>query len=194
MNMFYFTCFYVTMQPYVVVPALIGFFLMFWADKYKLLYNSTRPVPSSELLADAMGQLVFFSPFVLAIGNLTWYNFINHQTIDFTNMVHISRIAALGVSLLFFLLPVDSIVEAVCSLPDDEVLSYNEVRGKLASEYDRLNPATKEDALRDFLDFLSDQKRGKLLDFFKFPQKIDSLLNIAQKPEKTPLRNNPTIF
>ena len=136
------------MQPYVVVPALLGFFLMFWANKYTLLYNSTRPVPSSELLADAMGQLIFLSPFVLAIGNLTWYHLVIKETIDFSKLIYISRITALGVSVLFFLLPIDSIVGAVCAVPDDEVLTYDDVRKRLSSEYDRLNPATKDDALK----------------------------------------------
>lgn len=110
MNMFYFTCFYVTMQPYIVVPALIGFFLMYWAEKYRLLYNSTRPVSSSELLSDAMGQLIFFSPFVLSIGNLTWYHFVPDDSINFSSTIKISRICSLVVSAVFYLLPLDSIL------------------------------------------------------------------------------------
>ena len=35
------------MQPYVVIPTLVGFLLMFWADKYRLLAKSQRPIPSS---------------------------------------------------------------------------------------------------------------------------------------------------
>ena len=77
MNSFYFTCFYVTLQPYVVIPSLVGFLLMYWADKYRLLAKSQRPVPSSELLNDAMGQLILLSPFMLTLGNITWFGFIS---------------------------------------------------------------------------------------------------------------------
>jgi len=73
------------MQPYIVLPTLIGFFLMFWADKYRLLNKSQRPIPSSELLNDAMGQLILLSPFMLTLGKLTWYKLITD--VDFGSFI-----------------------------------------------------------------------------------------------------------
>ena len=143
MNSFYFCCFYVGLQPYVVFPTLLGFFLQYWSDKYRLLYNSKRPVPSSELLADAMGQLILFSPFVLTLGNITWYQLVPDDSIEMTTGIKIAQFVAIGVSALFFLLPLDSILDAICAIPDDERLIYEECLHHLRSDYDRKNPATK---------------------------------------------------
>jgi hypothetical protein len=57
---------------------------------------------------------------------------------------------ALGCSALFFLLPFNVIFNALCSIPDDEDLKYDEVLSHLTSDYDLYNPATAEQALGEF--------------------------------------------
>jgi hypothetical protein len=52
----------------------------------------------------------------------------------------------MGLSAAFFLLPFNAIFEACCALPDDEDYIYDEVRHKLTSDYDLLNPATADEA------------------------------------------------
>ena len=131
MNSFYFTCFYVTMQPYVVIPSLIGFLLMYWADKRRLLAYSQRPIPSSELLNDAMGQLVLLSPFMLTLGNLTWFVFVSD--VEMSKFNFLTQLISLGVCVAFYLIPMDSILDACCGIPDDERLIYDDCRGSLAS-------------------------------------------------------------
>jgi hypothetical protein len=77
---------------------------------------------------------------------------------DFSSIVYLSHLASCGLSLLFFLLPFNSIFNALCHIPDDEMLDYEESRLKLTSEYDRLNPATMEEGLADFLEYAKAHK------------------------------------
>jgi hypothetical protein len=65
---------------------------------------------------------------------------------------------ALGCSALFFLLPFNVIFNAFCSVPDDEDLNYDQVRGQLTGDYDLYNPVTAEEALGQVF---SANKKGK---------------------------------
>ena len=42
-DIMFFCCFYITLQPAIIVPALVGCFFMFFAEKYVLLQRSQRP-------------------------------------------------------------------------------------------------------------------------------------------------------
>jgi hypothetical protein len=66
-----------------------------------------------------MGQLVFFGPVVLALGNLTWYNLATDATSNLSNLIFISHIAAVSMACIFFFLPVDSLLHATCSSRDE---------------------------------------------------------------------------
>ena len=75
-NMFLFTCFFVSLQPIIALFALIGFFTMFWAQKWSLFNRMRRPIPGNDMVNAAMGQLIFLGPFIYSIGSLTWSNFL----------------------------------------------------------------------------------------------------------------------
>ena len=64
-----------------------------------------------------MGQLVLFSPFMLVVGNLTWFVWINDQPLS--NFIRITQLVSLGVCAAFYLIPMDSILDACCGIPDD---------------------------------------------------------------------------
>lgn len=122
--MFYFTCFYVTMHPCIVLFTIVGFFCMYWAEKYSLLYRSNRPTPSSSLLGEAMHALISFGPCVISIGSLTWFNLLPSKNTDFSNLSYLSRLVSVILSILFFLFPFNSILDAICHVPEDETLYY----------------------------------------------------------------------
>lgn len=123
-DIFYFTCFYVFVHPFVVVFALIGFSLMYWAQKNAILTRSRRPAPGSAVLNEMMGQLVGFAPCVLSIGQLIWFNIIREDYHNFSEGTSASHWASLGFSLAFFFLPFNAIFNAYCAIPDDEDLIY----------------------------------------------------------------------
>lgn len=107
------------MHPSIVIFTTIGFFCMYWAEKYSLLSRSKRPTPSSSLLEDAMGQLISFGPCVISMGILTWYNLLPPNDSDFGNISYISHLVSAGLSLLFFIFPFNSVLDAMCHVPED---------------------------------------------------------------------------
>ena len=64
-----------------------------------------------------MGQLVLLSPFMLTLGNLTWFVFISD--VELTNFIRITQLVSLGVCVVFYLIPMDSILDSCCGIPDD---------------------------------------------------------------------------
>ena len=50
-----------------------------------------------------MGQLVLFSPFMLVVGNLTWFVWINDQPLS--NFIRITQLVSLVPPLIEFLNP-----------------------------------------------------------------------------------------
>lgn len=49
---------------------------MYWAQKYSLFHRSKRPVPGTNLVNNAMYQLILFGGIVYSLGSLTWSNFL----------------------------------------------------------------------------------------------------------------------
>ena len=64
-----------------------------------------------------MGQLVLLSPFMLTLGNITWFSFV--PDVELSRTINITQIVALVVCVAFYLIPMDSILDACCGIPDD---------------------------------------------------------------------------
>jgi hypothetical protein len=112
------------MHPSIVFFTVIGFFCMYWAEKYSLLYRSNRPTPSSSLLGEVMHALISFGPCVISLGSLTWYNLLPSNGSDLGNLSYLSRLVSVILSILFFFFPFNSILDAICHVPEDETLDY----------------------------------------------------------------------
>ena len=118
-NQFYFTCFYVPIQPGIVVFTIIGFILMYWAEKKDLLGYSKRPNPGTNLLNDAMGQLIYLAPCVLSVSMFVWFSVIREEEHNFSNVTYLSHLIAIWLAAMFFILPFNSIFKAACYIADD---------------------------------------------------------------------------
>jgi hypothetical protein len=94
------------------------------------------------MINEAMGQLVAFAPCMLSLGQFIWFNLIREDYHNFSDGTYISHLVAIGCSALFFLLPFNALFNALCSVPDDEDMTYDDVRSHLTSDYDMLNPVT----------------------------------------------------
>lgn len=70
-----FVCFFVSLQPIVSIIALLGYFLMYWVEKYCLFNRERRPVPGTDFVNKTVYQLVFLGPLMYSLGSLTWSNF-----------------------------------------------------------------------------------------------------------------------
>lgn len=50
--------------------------MMYWIQKYTLLYRTRRPFPGNDLINTTMYKLICFGPLVFSLGNLTWSNLL----------------------------------------------------------------------------------------------------------------------
>jgi hypothetical protein len=64
-----------SLQPIIIIFALGGYFLNYWAQKYTLFNRMYRPVPGTDLINIAMSQLILLGGVMYAIGSLCWTNF-----------------------------------------------------------------------------------------------------------------------
>lgn len=52
-------------------------FLMYWLQKYTLLYRMKRPVPGTDLVNTAMSQMINLGPLFFTIGALCWSHLLD---------------------------------------------------------------------------------------------------------------------
>jgi hypothetical protein len=100
--MFLFVCFFVSLQPIICVFALLGFFLMYWSQKYCLFNRYSRPVPGTDLINISMYQLIYAGPLLYSIGSLTWSNFFPD---GIPKSALLPNLVAVGISILILLIP-----------------------------------------------------------------------------------------
>ena len=101
-NMFLFVCFFVSLQPVISLFAIMGYFLMYWGQKYCLFNRYKRPVPGTELINIAMYQLIYIGPLMYSLGSLTWSNFFPDGIPKYALL---PNLIALGVSVVILLFP-----------------------------------------------------------------------------------------
>ena len=106
-----FVCFYVSLQPICVFAAMLGYLMMYWAQKYCMFYRYRRPVPASDFINQAVYQFIHFGPFIFSLGSLTWSNFMPDGIPD--NAI-IPNIVAVCISVLIFVVPIKVILIGCC--------------------------------------------------------------------------------
>lgn len=73
-NVFMFSCFFVSLQPIITAVALVGYFLMYWVEKYSLFNVYKRPIPGTDFVNNAIFRITCLGPLVFSFGSLTWSN------------------------------------------------------------------------------------------------------------------------
>lgn len=78
-NLFLFTCFFVSLQPIISIFAMLGMTAMYWSQKYSVYSRTKRPVPGTTAVNTAMYQLIYLGPLFFSMGNFTWSHFLNES-------------------------------------------------------------------------------------------------------------------
>lgn len=106
-----FVCFFVSLQPIVSVVALIGYFLMYWVEKYCMFYRYKRPVPGTDFVNKTVYQLIFLGPLIYSLGSLTWSNFDPN---GIPREALLPNLLAVLFSVVLLLLPINPIILNCC--------------------------------------------------------------------------------
>lgn len=105
-HLYLFVCFFVSLQPIICAFALVGYFIMYWTQKWSLFNRMRRPIPGNDLINTALGQLIFLGPIVYSLGSLTWSNFFPEGTPKYAI---VPNLIALGISVFMFIFPLSLI-------------------------------------------------------------------------------------
>ena len=158
-NLFLFTCFFVSLQPLISFFAIAGLGITYWPQKYAIFNRMQRPVPGTDLINVAMFQILLLGGIFYSIGSLCWSNFFPDGT---PRKAIVPNIVALVISFVMFILPYRAIFMKVFEDEDDNdhCLEFSKNRMLLSSEYDRANPSTSTEGFADYMKFIeAEQKR-----------------------------------
>jgi hypothetical protein len=138
----------------VPVFALLGLFFMYWIEKYSLFNKCQRPVPGIDTINVVMHQFIYIGGAAYALGSLTWAVFLSDK--NFRDSM-VANLVAAGLGLVIFLFPYETFV----SYKENTNLkkSYSDRRVYFPAEYDRLNPVTKKEGIREYREFLMKKKQ-----------------------------------
>lgn len=115
-NLYLFTCFFVSLQPIIALFAIIGLCINYWIQKYSLFHRSKRPIPGTKILYDSTVQFVYAGGFFYALGSLTFINFIPKDLFDKRlNAALVGNIVTISFAFISLLIPISWIYSKMCS-------------------------------------------------------------------------------
>lgn len=147
-----FTCFFVSLQPIVSVFALLGYFFMYWVQKYCVFNRYRRPVPGTDFVNNAVWRIIFLGPLIYSLGSMTWSNLAPN---GIPPEAILPNLVAVGMSIIVFLIPMNTIIYGSCfSSNYQTVKKYHDERIFFPSEYDRLNPSTQKEGIEEYNSYM----------------------------------------
>lgn len=90
------------MIPSVITSTLIGYYFMFWVEKYALFYRSKRPSQNCRALTATAQTLMLLGPLILGLGGIIWVcTYLN----DYSSLIFIAYMVLIGFGILYFITP-----------------------------------------------------------------------------------------
>jgi hypothetical protein len=114
LNIYLFVCFYVSLQPVVVIFGLIGLSLFYLTQKWNLLNRFKRPIPGTGMIDRAVFQLVSLGPIFYSLGALTWSHFLATPS---SVPMSVPNILAACLSAILFIFPIYTILGSCSEKP-----------------------------------------------------------------------------
>lgn len=145
-----YTAFFMSLQPLISIISALGLFLMYLAQKYALLFRSKRPQPSSDRINKALNIVLDFTVCAYAFGSLTWTNFLYTPNRTFAL---VPNILSLCVGLLLYIIPYNRIIDYM-KQEKARGMQYQSWRIFFTTEYERLNPHTREEGNQKYLEYI----------------------------------------
>lgn len=106
--------------------------MMYWVQKYCLLNRVKRPIPGSDMINTALGEVITLGPIMLATGALVFSDLLSSH--GDRNLKFLLHLIAIGIGVLFYLLPFKTIYKMIYSEDEKFVnLNYFESRILLPS-------------------------------------------------------------
>jgi hypothetical protein len=97
------TCFFTPLQPIIPLFSIIGILVMYWIQKYCLLRRVKRPIPGSDTINEAVGQIITLGPVMLAVGALIFSDILTDH--DFRGFHFLINFISVIISIFFYIFP-----------------------------------------------------------------------------------------
>lgn len=98
---------------------------MYWVEKYSVLNRMRRPVPGTDLVNSAMGQMVNLGPIFYSIGALSWSHILDGYKVQEGFITYYApNIITAGLSALFFIFPFNVLFDKYLPKLELEDLDY----------------------------------------------------------------------
>lgn len=110
-NVFIFSCYFVSLQPIVALIGMVGYFLMYWAQKYCLFNRYRRPVPGTDFVNNAVYKIILLGPFIFGLGSMTWSNFTPG---GIPQEALLPNLVIIGISVIIFIIPYNTLLMGWC--------------------------------------------------------------------------------
>lgn len=143
-----YTCFFISLQPIIAVLSTIGILLYLAVVRYALFYWCQRPKASSSFVNKTLNRILRLSMLAYAVGMMCWTHFAAANRLR-SAMIPTVLALILAAAVYYWSDNLDQLV-----VREEVPLSYERSRIFLNSEYDRVNPATRKKALREFKQYI----------------------------------------
>jgi len=142
------TVYYCGVLPIILFISLIGLCLNYWVDKYLLLRRSSRPKALSRELPESMISYLNLATFLFAYHN--WSSQRSKRPLN--GFAEYLSPLAFVVATIIILLPQDTLIRLLHRGKGvSKTTPFDEARLQFVTDYDRENPATKDEAVSEWI-------------------------------------------
>lgn len=209
---FFVSCFFFDMLPIGMLLCLIFMIIQFWVDKYMLLRRYKRMKKMSKHLPYGVSWIASSCTFLVVLGHLVVKYVMTKESVTFKNSTKAIDLAYLLTAYVLSLLNIkyiikvgkfdskkvsqkDSLIGDFNSnevtdfmMKDSSEQNYQDIWIELETDYDRLNPLTKKEALKKW----KEAKLGSLYksnvyqSVFGYSHDSSDLSDEIPEPQKVP--------
>lgn len=141
-------------QPIIALFAPVGLTLMYLTNKYRLLYRFKKPNFHSSSVNIMLTFILKLSLVAFSLGQLYFINF-QQYSIQFNLVINW---ISLGISIFIVVFPLQ-ICKKFYAEPQSSGMDYKEKLLYMTTDYDRVNPVTKDEAINDFREYLEQYEK-----------------------------------
>jgi len=154
-NIIFTAVFFQPILPASPLMALAALIFAYYAFKKNLLRDCKRPIQVSNDIAEVSLYLLNVVPFVYGLSNVIFDKLFRGKAETASWFIMIAGIISIFYPLyLVFLDTAKDCIKEDRTTEQNYNIDYNQMRMRFLNEYDRANPITKEDATKDYFQYL----------------------------------------
>lgn len=144
--------FFQTVMPYLLLFAVVEFFITYWTQKYVLIHRSMRTRDIDFKFTLKTIKMVELMILLLALGYLTFERIVMGKTSAFTIVF-----VCIG-GFEYLIMQISVITALFTKRTKYSTIPYSDSSKVFPTDYDRMNPVTQKEAMAEWLDDIGAEK------------------------------------